>query len=60
MRSYFEEKVAAPLYKGENMAVEIRQAEHVAPLIRKFGTNFADKGRSLGLYSSLADSGDGV
>jgi hypothetical protein len=28
-------KVAAPVYKTENTAIEIRHADHVAPCIRK-------------------------
>jgi hypothetical protein len=35
MRSYLIEKVAAPVYNTENTAVGIRQADHVAPSIRK-------------------------
>jgi hypothetical protein len=30
-----DRKVAAPVYKTENTAVEIRHADHVAPSIRK-------------------------
>jgi hypothetical protein len=41
----------------ENMAVRFRHADHVAPSISKFGTN---KQRSLGRYSSFADSGHRV
>jgi hypothetical protein len=56
-----DRKVAAPVYKIENTAVGIRHADHVAPSIRKkVGTYFADKRRSLGRYSSLADSDHGV
>jgi hypothetical protein len=38
------------------MALVIRRADHLTPYIcKKVGINFADKRRSLGLHSSLAD-----
>jgi hypothetical protein len=41
--------------RKQNTAVGIRCADHATPLSAKDGTNFADRLRSLGLYSSLAN-----
>jgi hypothetical protein len=47
-----EEKVAAPVYKGENMAIGIHYADHRHP--QKIGTNLADKRQQLiGIALSL-------
>jgi hypothetical protein len=55
-----EEKVAAPVYKIEKRTIGIFALTMRDPLSAKVGTNFVYKRRSLGQYSSLADSGYGV
>jgi hypothetical protein len=47
------EKVAAPVKKTENKAVDIRHADYsTPPLSAKVGTNVVDKWRSLGIVRS--------
>jgi hypothetical protein len=49
-----DRKVAAPVYKTENMAVGIRHADHVAPSIRKSWQSLRRQaaGRSVGIVHS--------
>jgi hypothetical protein len=49
-----DRKVAAPVYKTENTAVEIRHADHVAPSVRKklAITSPTSGGRSVGIVPS--------
>jgi hypothetical protein len=46
-----EEILAAPVQKGENTAIGIRHADHVAPSIRKrlALTSLTSDGRSVGI-----------
>jgi hypothetical protein len=53
-----DRKVAAPVYKTENAAVEIRHADHVAPSIRKklTITSPTSGGRSVGVVRSRSQT----
>jgi hypothetical protein len=50
LRSYMKGKVAASIWKTYNTAIGVRQAEHMAPSIRKVVTNFG--GRSVDIVRS--------